>query len=135
MAPGCVAQLAEPISETGRGIRFAEMRHQKCFDADRRGRLDDRAQFGMQRNLKVRLFAAVGLALIDDEKIARNALASELDHIAATLPGIKQQGEGESCFATDRISRLEPLDLRFRPCPVSSGLHFSRVTPSVGSSG
>src|SRR6516164_1652088 len=126
-ACGRVAQLAKPIAETGCGVRLAEMRHQKCFDADRRRALDDFAQLGMHRDLKVRLVAAIGLALINDEKIAYNMLATKLDHIATPLPGIEQQGEGKPRFSADGMCRLKPRDLGFRPCPVSGSLHLLAV--------
>ena len=68
MASSRVTQFTKPVPETGRGVGLAEMRHQEGLDPDRRCRLDDLAQFGMQRNLQMRLFAAVGLAFLSPKE-------------------------------------------------------------------
>src|SRR6516165_2022412 len=100
---GSVAQFAEPVPKTRRGVRLAEMGHQKSFDPDRRRRIDDLAQFGMYWYFKVRFLAAFGLALIDSECIAVNMLAAELNNITAPLAGVQQQGEGKASFSADRM--------------------------------
>ena len=68
-AIGGIAQFAKPIAEAGRGIRFAEMRHQECFNTDSRRRLDDLAQLGMHRDLEVRFLATIRLSLVNGENI------------------------------------------------------------------
>jgi hypothetical protein len=60
---GRVTLLPEPIAETGRGVRLAEMRDEERLDANRGRRVDYLPQLRMHRDFQMRFLAAVRLAL------------------------------------------------------------------------
>src|SRR5262249_273501 len=73
-------------------------------------------------DLKMRLLAAFGLALVDGEHAVVDVMRAHLDDVAAALTGVEDQRKGEPRLAADRPVRLESRDLAFRPALVTPGL-------------
>src|SRR5262249_37354524 len=86
--------------------------------------IDNLAKLSMHRDFKVCLFATFGLPLIYREHAFVDVLPAHLDDIATALASVKQQRYGPPLLGTNRISGFTPLDLPFRPRPVTSRLHL-----------
>ena len=123
-AVGGIAQLAKPVTKTCRCVWLTEMRHQERLDAHHRRRVDDLAQLWVHRDLEMCFLATFGLALINSQGLTVDMLPPKLDDVATPLASVEQKREGEACLCADGVARLEPFNLIFRSCLVSSGLHL-----------
>ena len=83
--PRCTC--AKPIDEP-RGRKGLALRCDQEREMVRRRGVDDLAQLGVYRDFEMRLFAAIGLALVDRKDAVADVLASHLYKITAPLPGV-----------------------------------------------
>lgn len=98
--------MAEAVGCEG----LARRRHHEVEVVDRH-RIDDRPQFGVDRDAQRR--ARLLLSNVDEPVV--NVLTAHAGHIANSLPGIEQQSERQARLRADRVLVLEARNIRFAP--------------------
>ena len=98
--------MAEAVGCEG----LARRRHHEVEVVDRH-RIDDRPQFGVDRDAQRR--ARLLLSNVDEPVV--NVLTAHAGHIADSLPGIEQQSERQARLRADRVLVLEARNIRFAP--------------------
>lgn len=97
--------MAEAVGCEG----LARRRHHEVEVVDRH-RIDDRPQFGVDRDAQRR--ARLLLSNVDEPVV--NVLTAHAGHIADRLPGIEQQSERQARLRADRVLVLEARNIPLR---------------------